>query len=742
MLRSKYLWFTLFLSWAISLWYFAGIWSRPNDFLFTASGDGLQGYYQSIWHTHEDSAAWKQSSMNYPFGESIFFTGGQPLLTNSIRLLQPIVNLSPYAVAISNVFILLSGILSAVFIFLCLQRLRVDSLWSSLFACGIMMTAQQWDRTSGHFALAVLCAVPLILWLLIIFFDAVNKDRQARWKLTITLTVVLFLLGLIQFYYIFFAAALAGGMAMVNLFQSRSAGRWNIIGHLAIQFGVAFIALQILLRLSTDVTDRTAIPWGFLIFRSSWMSYVFPYGMPYEQWFNAIKPENGLEWEGLSYLGLGGWFAIIAFLLLGMKHAFRRSLKLLQGVLALIVCSLLCVALSMAFPFNWGLENLLYKLGAIQQFRGIGRFAFVAFYPIVIAAIAGLYQFLPGSFARSIAGVLLVFFFAVDGHARLSAISERISQPRGELFRTVGQGLDGVDESAFQAIHPLPYVHVGSENIGSAGSDEAMRELYQTSLLTGLPTTATVMSRTSLSQAFASCCLSWELMEPPAILSMLHDSRPFLIIADTAHLDAEDIILLKYARPIMERNGFAYYELPLHAYDSVRVFSAGAAREKAYSCLKIHSPAMLTDSIGMVSYYNDTIRDITFSRGWKKMLDIPVQQKWRGASVALSFWVADFSRDLIPRSVLEIAQFNENKSVAYTTEFLGKRVVGTRDANALIEYIVQVDEHADRLTLALENKLLQGSHLQINSILIRPLSANCRILHHGNESLNNRIYSR
>ena len=114
----------------------------------------------------------------------------------------------------------------------------------------------------------------------------------------------------------------------------------------------------------------------------------------------------------------------------------------------------------------------------------------------------------------------------------------------------------------------------------------------------------------------------------------------------------------------------------------------------------------------------------------------------KGHEVEISFWAEDFERDLIPRSVLEITQYSGEKAIDYQTEFLGKRLVGMRQGRALLAYKVFVKPEADRMTLAVENKLIQGTRFEINSVLIRPEASNCRILRHGKESLNNRIYSR
>ncbi len=684
--------------------------------------------------------------MNYPYGESIFFTGGQSHLTNPIRWLQPICDLSAYIVGISNAFILLSGIFGALFLFLGFRKLKVDERYAWLFSCAIMMLAQQWDRAGGHFALAVMCAIPMLLWLLLGFFEVIQSSSRSAWKWSLGMGCALFALGLIQFYYVFFAAIIALGMGGVYLLFGQVKNKWSMLVQMALQFSLPFAALQMLLHASTDVVDRTSIPWGFLIFRSSWMSYVFPFGMPYEHLLQALKPAHGLEWEGLGYIGLAGIALILVVKLSWLKQRFvvtaPYQLECRTPLLALAVAAVLCIGASMAFPFNWGFEQLLYQLGAVQQFRGIGRFAFVAYYPLMLFLVSLFFhQSRQQSWRIGIAAFVLILF-VVDGNARLEGVASRIAKDRGSALCCAGIGVEGIDASQFQAIHPLPYVHVGSENIGFTGSDEAMQSLYQASLQMRLPTTATVMSRTSLSQSFSSCSMAWDLMQRPTIVDAFPDKRPLLILADTMHLKPQDRLLLRHASHLKNVNGMAFYSLPLDAFEAALADNAQMADSSAAHCGIASGSAMLVDDIRWGSLYVDTTWNLKFNRSWQRLFEIPVDSAWLGREVAISFWVKDFTRDLLPRSVVEVIQFNGEKSVDYQTEFLGKRIIGMRDKNALVEYYTTIKAGASRITLAIENKLIQGTTIEINSMLVRPVGANCRILHHGKESLNNRIYSR
>ncbi len=65
---------------------------EANQVSFASGGDGLKSTFSTLYHIEYDSSYWHFEGMNYPFGESVFFTGNQTFLTNAIKnlpLIQP-----------------------------------------------------------------------------------------------------------------------------------------------------------------------------------------------------------------------------------------------------------------------------------------------------------------------------------------------------------------------------------------------------------------------------------------------------------------------------------------------------------------------------------------------------------------------------------------------------------------------------------------------------------------------------
>ena len=77
---------------------------NANQVSFAGGGDGLKSTFGTVYHIKHDTAYWHTGAMNYPFGESVFFTGNQVVLSNTLKLMKDAGwDLSDYAMGISNI---------------------------------------------------------------------------------------------------------------------------------------------------------------------------------------------------------------------------------------------------------------------------------------------------------------------------------------------------------------------------------------------------------------------------------------------------------------------------------------------------------------------------------------------------------------------------------------------------------------------------------------------------------------
>ncbi|HDS08174.1 MAG TPA: hypothetical protein ENO05_11175, partial [Bacteroides sp.] len=162
---------TVFLTAVILFALFHRIILNANQVSFASGGDGIKSTFGTVYHIKHDSAYWHTGSMNYPFGESVFFTGNQVVLTNCLKLLKDAGwDLSDVVLGISNILILLSFVIASLFIYLIFIELGVVWWLSVPASVIIIILSNQWERLGGHYNLAYAYVIPVILYLLLRFY--------------------------------------------------------------------------------------------------------------------------------------------------------------------------------------------------------------------------------------------------------------------------------------------------------------------------------------------------------------------------------------------------------------------------------------------------------------------------------------------------------------------------------------------------------------------------------------------
>jgi hypothetical protein len=97
--------------------------------------------------------------------------------------------------------------------------------------------------------------------------------------------------------------------------------------------------------------------------------------------------------------------------------------------------------------------------------------------------------------------------------------------------------LNKVDFSKFQAIMPLPYYHIGSENMLLEINYWLYKKVYYTALHTGVPDIGVFLSRTPLGETSKSIQLALTPFEPSAILDDFPDNRPIALLIEPKELE-------------------------------------------------------------------------------------------------------------------------------------------------------------------------------------------------------------
>lgn len=506
-----------------------------NTYLMGDFEDGLKNYYTFVYHVKHDSTWSHFNGMNYPHGEQLVFSDCQPWLANTTKAVATLFpGVANYGVGIINGSILLSLIASCLLLFLLLREYKL-SVWVAVAgALAIGFLAPQISRMSGHYGLAHCFVIPLILLL------SARFERGPTLKRSLGIALAIFLVSGLHFYYFALTGFFLTGWFFFRYVSTlKSTRQWLFVAkHWAIQVVLPFALLQAWLMATDGIADRPSSPFGFLIYKAQFESVFVALGYPLQALAASVMTIMPYEWEGIAYVGVcAGLFTLLLMLRVAFMAVRRRWTAIVQpfaeqhlnaGLLTAVVLLLF----SFGYPFSFGLEPLLEYSGPLKQFRGIGRFAWVFYYVINVAGLVYLFRAVEAKSAvlRYAALAVPLLLMCYEAHERNSKLNYNFHTIPA-LQAGEAEWLANVHPEEFQAIVPIPYVHIGSENLGYSPSGFIKRDFMTASMLTGLPTTGVVMSRTSLSQTLENIRFAQrDFSGPLGDLSADQAQKPYLII--------------------------------------------------------------------------------------------------------------------------------------------------------------------------------------------------------------------
>jgi hypothetical protein len=179
--------------------------------------------------------------------------------------------------------------------------------------------------------------------------------------------------------------------------------------------------------------------------------------------------------------------------------------KQLAALLLPLSAALILFALACGQPFALLGEGSVDRIPYLREFRGIGRFAWPAYFALTLTAVVLLDRATRDIPRQVNLSLTIGFFFLVVGEAGYlhSALRKQreegpnpFAQPTGELA-TVAELLK---QSGAAALLPLPYFHVGSEAFIRVPTGTMQSNAMSLSLHSGLPLMAAHLTRTSVSE--------------------------------------------------------------------------------------------------------------------------------------------------------------------------------------------------------------------------------------------------
>ena len=465
---------------------------RPNSILLASSRDAVKNIYTLAWQwAHGGGFSTEFGGMGWPFTEHVFYTDGHPLLAwLTSGWLVPHVLPAAWTAGLVHAAIIASWGLAAALLVRILNHYGARGTGVVLASSFIALNHPQVLRWTGHYAMAYTVALPLTWWL------QLQWQATPTWKNAGKQALNLLVWLLTHAYLGAIAAAFAGLMGGFHwLANSKRTG--GAVVQLAVAATTPLAGYMVLLAASDAHPFRTDRPFGFWDNVSRWNAALLPSHGP----LGTLRVDWGwglTTWEGWGYLGTGVWVALA--IALGTAVVRLRSWPQLStaGPWPAVAAGLVLFAVAVGEPFLTGKEAWLEEAKLFMQFRAIGRFTWPAVWAFPVLAVWWARQQ-----HKYVLG-LMVVCFALDGYwMQQEARVQMDPMPNGfHAASTEVSRLGDVAEAyGALAIHPVPWFQMGSESVGREGTLEAHRKTLEASFHTGLPTTATHLTRMSISES-------------------------------------------------------------------------------------------------------------------------------------------------------------------------------------------------------------------------------------------------
>lgn len=666
--------------------------ASPNQ-VIQGYGDAFNAYNLVTYHSKYDPTYTVFEGMAYPYGEHVIIASAIPLVSNSLKFLKSVgLDLTDYAIPILHYSMLFSYLVCALFLYLIFSRLALPPWFSLICAIALTFMSPQTQRLFGHYGLAHLYAIPATIYFLMRF------DERPNWWSSIGLFLTVLLTSLIQFYFFAITAFMIAFFYFFSFLKKarpsgNESGKWQFPTSEFTQYAIHFsfqvllpYALFLLWFAQYEVPNRPDKPYGFLLFISHWEGLFLSLKMPYYEWINDhIIPIRKVNFEGQAYVGIVAFGVFLMMLFHWLSHLFKRSffqkmtvltskkaekvseteLIMVRGLEKLVyddadflrrlfAMSFVLLVFSFGLPFILpGLEGLLDYSGPLKQFRSVGRFNWIFYFVINIIIFTYLYRkFRHKQVWLILPLALLVYESWQFNHARKYRMDTVQEFHKGKTFKDK----TGFDFENYQAILPIPFFHVGTDNFNAKVHGRIQQKSLSLSMETGLPLLASMGNRSSVSRAYNLFQTTTEPYDVPQILSDFKNNKPLLLMVDTSHQHkfpylGEGMTFLK------QIDAMRYYEFPLSGFQE-RIDGRKKAiqqRLAADSTLFSIDNFLSSDSLKTFAYQSFDDQDPSAARRGKGGLalnistpqtifkgDIPNTKK--GDNINLSFWAHDLRK--------------------------------------------------------------------------------------------------
>jgi len=552
---------------ALTIYTLSYIVAEPWHIIPGLAGDSTKNTYTYLYQSAYGHGYWFDG-MNYPYGEHIVYTDGQPLLSVFFASMGHVS--AATALTVLWWLIGLSYVLSVFFIYRILVHFGVSRPVAVIFAGLISIFSPQLFRVGGHYALSYVCVVPMLFYWTLQYYERAQKKYCGY----------IFIMGVVTaFLHPYFAAmvlmwglfyVLAYTIAAKGTIREKGIHVWPVL----VAIFSVFLVVTVTMKITDPVHDRPLTPYGLLdytTFKRDITTSIFSPVWRYVREHNAftdLVPHISEGSEGYTYVGLVVIIAVVFSLLRGIAPLFKKDKDVLlvgrdKFSIVWLLLAAFALAFSMGVPYIWNMEWLLSRFTFLRQFRSLGRFSWIFYYIITIYAVVVIHARYKNLLAQQrwfdgyAVLVLAIFIWGYEASGYTEFSRGIASQARGNYdvyFSKKEQSWPAfmqehhVKSADFQAIMILGYYHIGSDKLWVGEPGERMTQAGRASFQLQIPIVNVMMSRTSLSQTMKQVKTVAGPYADKPLLSDIKNRKPLLLLTyDHDSLDEDQKYLLRSA---------------------------------------------------------------------------------------------------------------------------------------------------------------------------------------------------
>ncbi len=734
--NTRYQWLTIAYTLTGLLFYWWKIIKDAHLYLFGVEEQGIKSYFATLYYILYDKNQ-HFTGLNYPYGDHIVYTDGQPVLS---LLLSPLMNGNfEYAgniITILNLFMFLSIPVAAIYLFKLFSLWKMPNIYSSVFAAMISLLSPQVLRMTDHIALSYVCFFPMI------WFYAAQWLQERKLSSIILFSVTLTFFAFIHIYYLGIGIAfIVCTVFFYILYKIKIRQSWTKALILLVAALLPLVIYSIWLDASGAriISDRPVQPYGFFDNTASLRDVFIPIEGVFKELVSLFIPIKDHSREGYAYVGLAAILSTLAGVWVLRDRILEKEF-LASSLGVFLLASFVCLLVAFGLPFRFIPASWIPH--EIMQFRTLGRFAWPFYF--VFAATSAWLLYILAEYLRKkshmvIATVIIVgmaLLWTFEGLALQKRQAGYIKE-NGKLandflsFENSYKRLltdIGLSPEYYQAILTFPYFNVGSERFNIDRNHQSLYYAAKIALDTRIPIAQNYLNRTSLAQSIRTVQLLSNPLIEKDVLKDLQDDRSFLLVTTGNQFEPDELRIIEQSRKLITKGNITLYDLPLSAFNQIK---------PDIDLLKKSFKTRVIDEVeaSSSSYSNFLWKNFygISTKGKNHLLaNYVIPRSSKKENIEVSLWIKVSSkRSDFPLLFVDV--LNDQKKVIKSFPADPRHFTDVKNEHVRVKIVVPYAEQNHTLRVR-----LKGSNQSLSTFMIKPLQQSIWIKDKaGNEYLDN-----